>query len=84
MEWIKIEDETPKVGDEVIARGVWGSCIGGDDDGDYTIGLGTWTAPCEYGEAKGSYVQMMAAYYESYLDKVTHWMPAPKPPIKGE
>lgn len=71
MEWVKIEDGQPRVGQNVIAVGTWHGEISGTGEGDY-MGIGEW---------KGAYVSVDSDTYCTDIVDVTHWMPIPNHPI---
>lgn len=72
MEWIKIEDKEPNVGQNVIAVGTWYGEINGSGESEY-MGLGQWD---------GMSVQIDSCTYSTEIVEITHWMYIPEHPDK--
>jgi hypothetical protein len=70
MEWVKIEELKPKVGQNVIAVGTWVGEINGIGEGNY-MGIGEWTGTC---------VAIDSDTYTTDIVDVKHWMPIPAHP----
>ena len=70
MKWIKIEDEQPIIGRDVIAVGTWWGEINGDGEDEY-MGLGEW---------RGEHVEIDADTYVTQIINITHWMYIPSHP----
>ena len=70
MKWIKIEDEHPIIGRNVIAVGTWWGEITGAGEDEY-MGIGEWTGDC---------VRIDADTYSTQIIAVTHWMYIPSHP----
>ena len=71
QKWIRIEDEQPNVGQNVIAVGTWVGEISGRGESEY-MGIGEWT---------GNYVKIDSDTYSTNIMDITHWMPIPEHPI---
>ena len=67
--WIDIKELQPVAGSVIIAAGTW--CGEINWGGHKTVILGKWD---------GRHVNMESDAYGTWLDEVTHWMPAPKLP----
>ena len=67
MKWIKIEDEQPIIGRDVIAVGTWWGDAEGVGDSEY-MGIGVWDGDCVNIDS-GIYIQL-----------VTRWMYIPSHP----
>ena len=70
MKWIKIEDEQPIIGRNVIAVGTWMGQNHGVGEDEY-MGLGVW---------KGDFVAIESDSTNVGIVGVTHWMYIPAHP----
>ena len=70
MKWIKIEDEEPIVGRNVIAVGTWWAETEGTGESEY-MGIGVWDGHC---------VNIDSGKYALSIELVTHWMYIPAHP----
>ena len=70
MKWIKIEDEAPVIGRNVIAVGTWCGEINGAGEDEY-MGLGVW---------EGVSVMIASDAYSTEIINITHWMYIPSHP----
>ena len=70
MKWIKIEDEEPQIGRNVIAVGTWWGEINGAGEDEY-MGIGVWMGDC---------VKVASGTYSTEILDISHWMYIPSHP----